>query len=144
MDRLLDQTCMTYPETYVRDMKGAELKIILESVADNLFNPDPYHQQGGDMVRTGGLDYQCAPLAGMGDRITEMTLANGKKLDADKSYRVSGWATVGAQSAGAPVWDVVAEYLRDQKTYTMKKLESPVLKGVKSNPGISDYASGIS
>jgi sulfur-oxidizing protein SoxB len=144
MDRLLDQTCMTYPETYVRDMKGAELKNILESVADNLFNPDPYYQQGGDMVRTGGLEYQCAPLAGMGNRITEMTLANGKKLDADKSYRVSGWATVGAQSAGAPVWDVVAEYLRDQKTYTMKKLESPVLKGVKSNPGISDYAGGFS
>ena len=144
MDRLLDQTCMTYPETYVRDMKGAELKTILESVADNLFNPDPYYQQGGDMVRTGGLEYQCAPLAGMGNRITEMTLANGKKLDADKSYRVSGWATVGAQSAGAPVWDVVAEYLRDQKTYTMKKLESPVLKGVKSNPGISDYAGGFS
>ncbi|MEH6519036.1 MAG: thiosulfohydrolase SoxB [Halioglobus sp.] len=144
MDRLLDQTCMTYPETYVRDMKGGELKTILESVADNLFNPDPYYQQGGDMVRTGGLNYLCDPLASMGSRITGLTLANGKPVNASKSYRVSGWATVGAQSPGAPVWDVVAEYLRDQKTYTMKKLESPVLKGMESNPGISDYAPGFS
>jgi sulfur-oxidizing protein SoxB len=144
MDRLLDQTCMTYPETYVRDMKGGELKTILESVADNLFNPDPYYQQGGDMVRTGGLNYHCDPLAGMGSRITDLTLANGKMVDSSKSYRVSGWATVGAQSPGAPVWDVVAEYLRDQKTYTMEKLESPVLKGMSSNPGISDYTPGFS
>jgi sulfur-oxidizing protein SoxB len=139
MDRLLDQTCMTYPETYVRDMKGEQLKLILESVADNLFNPDPYYQQGGDMVRTGGLSYRCDPLAGMGGRISELTLANGKPIDAGKNYRVSGWATVGAQSPGAPIWDVVAEYLRDQKTYRLKKLETPVLKGMSSNPGISDY-----
>jgi sulfur-oxidizing protein SoxB len=139
MDRLLDQTCMTYPETYVRDMKGEQLKLILESVADNLFNPDPYYQQGGDMVRTGGLSYRCDPLAGMGGRISELTLANGKPIDAGKNYRVSGWATVGAQSPGAPIWDVVAEYLRDQKTYRLKMLETPVLKGMSSNPGISDY-----
>jgi sulfur-oxidizing protein SoxB len=130
---------MTYPETYVRDMKGEQLKLILESVADNLFNPDPYYQQGGDMVRTGGLSYRCDPLAGMGGRISELTLANGKPIDAGKNYRVSGWATVGAQSPGAPIWDVVAEYLRDQKTYRMKKLETPVLKGMSSNPGISEY-----
>jgi sulfur-oxidizing protein SoxB len=139
MDRLLDQTCMTYPETYVRDMKGEQLKLILESVADNLFNPDPYYQQGGDMVRTGGLSYRCDPLAGMGSRISELTLANGKPIDAGKNYRVSGWATVGAQSPGAPIWEVIAEYLRDQKTYRLKKLETPVLKGMASNPGISDY-----
>ncbi|MBT4522249.1 MAG: thiosulfohydrolase SoxB [Halieaceae bacterium] len=144
MDRLLDQTCMTYPETYVRDMKGDELKLILESVADNLFNADPYYQQGGDMVRTGGLNYRCDPLADMGRRISDMTLANGKSIDASKSYRVSGWATVAAQSAGAPVWEVVAQYLRDRKTYHIDKLESPILKGVSSNPGISDYPPGFS
>jgi sulfur-oxidizing protein SoxB len=143
MDRLLDQTCMTYPETYVRDMKGEQLKLILESVADNLFNPDPYYQQGGDMVRTGGLSYRCDPLAGMGGRISDLTLANGKAIDAGKNYRVSGWATVSARSPGAPVWDVIAEYLRDRKTYRLKKLESPVLKGVKSNPGIGDYSGGF-
>ena len=78
MDRLLDQTCMTYPETYVRDMAGSELKLILESVADNLFTPDPYYQQGGDMVRSGGLHYSCTPNAGMGQRIGDLQLASGK------------------------------------------------------------------
>jgi sulfur-oxidizing protein SoxB len=143
MDRLLDQTCMTYPETYVRDMKGEELKVILESVADNLFNPDPYLQQGGDMVRTGGLHYICDPLAAMGSRITGLTLANGRPVVAEKSYRVSGWATVGSQSTGAPVWEVVAEYLRDQKTVAIGKLETPLIKGVRDNPGIADYAGDL-
>ena len=142
MDRLLDQTCMTYPETYVRDMKGSELKLILESVADNLFNPDPYYQQGGDMVRTGGMNYRCAPGAGMGERISAMTLANGRSIEDSKNYRVAGWATVGAQSSGAPVWDVVADYLRDRKQITIDKLETPKLTGVKGNPGIADYAGG--
>jgi sulfur-oxidizing protein SoxB len=80
MDRLLDQTCMTYPETYVREMSGAELRNVLESVADNLFNADPYYQQGGDMVRTGGLNYRLDPMAAMGERVSEMTLANGKRM----------------------------------------------------------------
>jgi sulfur-oxidizing protein SoxB len=139
MDRLLDQTCMTYPETYVRDMPGSELKTILESVADNLFNPDPYYQQGGDMVRTGGLKYSCDPLAKMGERIDDLTLANGKSIDPEKTYKVAGWATVGSQAPGAPVWDVVADYLREQKTVRIDKLESPTLKNVDGNPGIADY-----
>ncbi|MEP1472936.1 MAG: thiosulfohydrolase SoxB [Halieaceae bacterium] len=142
MDRLLDQTCMTYPETYVRDMKGSELKLILESVADNLFNPDPYYQQGGDMVRTGGMNYRCAPNAGMGERISAMTLANGRSIEDGKGYRVAGWATVGAQSTGAPVWEVVADYLRDRKQVSIDKLETPKLTGIKGNPGIADYAGG--
>jgi len=140
MDRLLDQTCMTYPETYVRDMAGSELKLILESVADNLFTPDPYYQQGGDMVRTGGLNYSCTPKAAMGERIGDLTLASGKAIEADKTYRVAGWATVGSQSEGAPIWEVVADYLRDKKTVQVDKLETPLLKGVAGNPGIADYA----
>jgi len=140
MDRLLDQTCMTYPETYVRDMAGSELKLILESVADNLFTPDPYYQQGGDMVRTGGLNYTCTPKAEMGERIGDLTLANGKAIEADKTYKVAGWATVGSQSEGAPIWEVVADYLRDKKTVQVDKLETPLLKGVTGNPGIADYA----
>ena len=128
---------MTYPETYVRDMKGEELKLILESVADNLFNPDPYYQQGGDMVRTGGLQYSCDPLAEMGQRIDELTLTGGKNIDAGKTYRVAGWATVGSQSPGAPVWDVVADYLRDQKTVRIDQLDTPRLKNVTGNPGIA-------
>jgi sulfur-oxidizing protein SoxB len=140
MDRLLDQTCMTYPETYVRDMAGSELKLILESVADNLFTPDPYYQQGGDMVRTGGLNYSCTPKAAMGERIGDLTLASGKAIEADKTYKVAGWATVGSQSDGAPIWEVVADYLRDKKTVQVDKLETPLLKGVAGNPGIADYA----
>ncbi len=143
MDRLLDQTCMTYPETYVRDMAGSELKLILESVADNLFTPDPYYQQGGDMVRTGGMNYSCTPNAAMGQRIGDMQLANGKPIEAGKTYKVAGWATVGSQSEGAPVWEVVADYLRDKKTVQVNMLETPLLKGVSGNPGIADYAGVI-
>jgi sulfur-oxidizing protein SoxB len=140
MDNVMDQTCITYPETYRREMKGSEIKAILDDVCDNLFNKDPYYQQGGDMVRVGGLDYVCEPGADFGKRIANMTLDDGTKIDADKKYMVSGWATVGAKSPGRPVWDVVADYLRDQKTVKIKKLNTPKLVGVKGNPGIADYA----
>ena len=142
MERLMDQTAMTYPETYVRDMSGAEIKVILESVADNLFHSDPYYQQGGDMVRVGGLNYTCDPLASMDARISDLTLDNGKRLEAAKKYKVAGWATVGAKSPGPPVWDVVAEYLRAKKTIRVDNLNTPKLRNVSGNPGLSDY-SGI-
>ncbi|KOR28126.1 5'-nucleotidase, partial [Achromatium sp. WMS3] len=90
MEYLLTQTCMTYPETYRREMTGAEIKMILEDVSDNLFNPDPYFQQGGDMVRVGGLNYVCDPSANMGQRIQDLTLDDGSKLIANKKYTVSG------------------------------------------------------
>jgi sulfur-oxidizing protein SoxB len=139
MENVLDQTCITYPETYARDMSGEELKLILEDVADNLFNPDPFYQQGGDMVRVGGLDYAIDPTAAMGSRIGDMRLPDGTPIAADKTYRVAGWATVGAQSDGAPVWDVVAEYLRDRKTIRVERLNTPVLRNVGDNPGLADY-----
>jgi sulfur-oxidizing protein SoxB len=137
MDNLLDQTCITYPETYVREMSGAEIKLILEDVADNLFNPDPFYQQGGDMVRVGGMDYEIAPNAGSGQRISGMTLDNGQRLEASKSYKVAGWATVGSQAPGRPIWEVVAGYLRDQKTASVSKLNTPRLQGVEINPGLA-------
>ena len=136
MEHVLDQTCITYPETYVREMKGSDIKAILEDVADNLFNPDPYYQQGGDMVRVGGLDYQIDPLAKMSSRIDELTLDNGKKLQADKLYKVAGWATVGSKSPGEPVWDTVATYLKSHKTVNIKKLNTPVVKNIAGNKGI--------
>jgi len=142
MDRVLDQTCITYPETYTREMKGSELKLILEDVADNLFNPEPYLQSGGDMVRLAGMDYVCDPTKNIGGRIGDMRLDNGELIEADKSYKVSGWATVGSQSEGADIWDVVATYLRDQKVAKINKLNTPKLKGVDGNPGIADYAVG--
>ena len=137
MENLLDQTCITYPETYVREMSGTEIKLILEDVADNLFNPDPFYQQGGDMVRVGGMDYQIAPNAGSGQRISGMTLDDGRSVEAGKSYKVAGWATVGSQAPGRPIWEVVADYLRDQKTASVRKLNTPRLQGVEGNPGLA-------
>jgi sulfur-oxidizing protein SoxB len=139
MEHVLDQTCITYPETYVREMTGQEVKDILEDVCDNLFNPDPYYQQGGDMVRVGGLDYVCDPSETIGQRISEMTLDSGEKVEAGKKYKVAGWATVGSQSPGTPIWEVVATYLRDRKSAKVAKLNTPKLKNVKGNPGIADY-----
>ncbi|MDZ7752815.1 MAG: thiosulfohydrolase SoxB [Gammaproteobacteria bacterium] len=143
MDHVLTQTCMTYPETYARDMKGSDIKLILEDVCDNLFNPDPYYQQGGDMVRVGGLDYTCDPTAEMGNRIQELRLDDGSLIEGDKTYKVAGWATVGSQSPGAPVWDVVADYLRDRKSARIDKLNTPKLRNVEGNPGLADYANQV-
>ncbi len=137
MEHVMDQTCITYPETYVREMTGENIKLILEDVADNLFNKDPYYQQGGDMVRLGGLDYSIDPEAGAGERIADMQLDDGTPIDAAKSYKVAGWATVGSESPGAPIWDVVADYLRREDTARIKKLNTPKIKNVSGNPGIA-------
>jgi len=136
MENVLDQTCITYPETYARDMTGNEIKLILEDVADNLFNKDPYYQQGGDMVRVGGLDYSLDPMAGAGERVSDMQLDDGTKIMANKSYKVAGWATVGSKAPGAPIWDVVAEYMKSKDIINFEKLNSPKLSNVKGNPGI--------
>ncbi|MCX7156945.1 MAG: thiosulfohydrolase SoxB [Rhodocyclales bacterium] len=135
-EHLMDQTAITYPYATLNEMSGEQIKTILEDVCDNSFNPDPYYQQGGDMVRVGGLQYACAPDAKMGSRITEMRL-KGKALEADKKYKVAGWAPVAEGAKGEPVWDVVARYLRDKKTITPRKLNQPRLIGTKGNPGIA-------
>ncbi len=139
MEHVLDQTCITYPETYAREMKGEDIKLILEDVCDNLFNTDPYYQQGGDMVRVGGLDYICDPTASIGKRISEMTLDNGERVEAGKHYKVSGWATVGSQSPGPVIWDVVAGYLREQKVARVQKFNVPRLRNASGNPGVAHY-----
>ena len=135
-EHVMDQTCITYPETYTRNMAGSEIKAILEDVCDNLFNLDPFYRQGGDMVRVGGMDYVCDPLAGFGERISNMTLDNGKSVEANKQYKVAGWATVKAQAEGAPIWDVVAGYLRDKKQFSIEKINTPKLKNMAGNQGI--------
>ncbi len=137
MEHVMDQTCITYPETYVREMTGENIKLILEDVADNLFNLDPYYQQGGDMVRLGGLDYSIEPEGSVGERISDMQLDDGTPIEASKSYKVAGWATVGSQSEGAPIWDVVANYLRRSDTARITKLNTPKLKNVAGNPGLA-------
>jgi sulfur-oxidizing protein SoxB len=144
MEHVLDQTCITYPETYAREMSGQELKLILEDVCDNLFNEDPFYQQGGDMVRVGGMNYSCEPAASMGSRITDMRLDSGEPIDAAKSYKVAGWATVGSQSPGAPVWDVVAAYLRDKKTVRVERVNTPRLLNVGGDPGVEEYPGELS
>jgi len=139
MENLLDQTAITYPYTTVNMMTGEMIKTILEDVADNLFNPDPYYQQGGDMVRVGGLQYAIDPTAAAGKRISEMRLKN-QLIEAQKTYKVAGWAPVSEEAmklGGEPIWDVLTSYLKDIKTVKARPLNMPIIKGIKNNPGIS-------
>jgi sulfur-oxidizing protein SoxB len=136
MDHVMDWTAITYPQATLNEFTGEMIKTILEDVADNLFNPDPYYQQGGDMVRVGGLSYTCTPGAAMGQRITDMRLG-GKPIAADRKYKVAGWAPVAEGAKGEPIWEVVTTYLKDRKTIAPVKLNLPRLVGVEGNPGIA-------
>jgi sulfur-oxidizing protein SoxB len=142
-ESMMDQLAITYPQTTLTEMSGATIKTILEDVADNLFNPDPYYQQGGDMVRVGGLQYTCAPNEKAGSRISGLRL-NGTPLEAGKAYEVAGWAPVadgadGVEGAprGEPIWDVVERYLRDQNVVKPRRLNTPRLLGAAGNPGLA-------
>ncbi len=138
---MMDQLAITYPYATVNTMTGATLKTVLEDVADNLFNPDPYYQQGGDMVRVGGLQYSIAPKAAMGSRIGDMRLG-GKAIEADKTYKVAGWAPVAeeARTAGnPPVWDVVETWFKSREGGRVRprEINTPKLIGVDGNPGLA-------
>ncbi|MBA3623358.1 MAG: thiosulfohydrolase SoxB [Methylibium sp.] len=138
---MMDQLAITYPQATVTEMTGATIKTVLEDVADNLFNPDPYYQQGGDMVRVGGLAYTCTPGESMGSRIADMRLA-GKPIEAGKTYKVAGWAPVAEAARTAPgakpVWEVVETWLRGQGGHVKaRSLNTPKLVGVQDNPGIA-------
>jgi S-sulfosulfanyl-L-cysteine sulfohydrolase len=137
-EHLMDQTAITYPYVTVNELTGETIKTILEDVADNLFNPDPYYQQGGDMVRVGGLSYAIAPKASMGSRITAMSL-RGKPIEAAKKYKVAGWAPVSEEAratGGEPIWDVMARYLKSRQTIKPLKLNLPDVEGIAGNPGM--------
>lgn len=134
MEALMDQTAITYPSTTLNEFTGTQIKEILEDVADNIFNPDPYYQQGGDMVRVGGMKYSIAPKERMGGRIQNMTL-KGKPIEADRKYKVAGWASVQENVQGEPVWDVVATHLRAKKVIKGVQINTPALIGMKGNPG---------
>src|SRR6185436_2132098 len=136
---LLDQTAITYPYVTKNALTGDTIKTILEDVADNLFNPDPYYQQGGDMVRVGGMRYAIDPAQPAGRRITRMEL-RGKPIEPDKQYTVAGWAPVSEEAkaaGGEPVWDVAARYLRATKTITPRAPNLPALDGVGRDPGLA-------
>lgn len=108
-----NMTAITYPNCYRIDMTGENLKLVLEDVADNLFNVDPYYQQGGDMVRVGGLGYTIDINEKIGSRISNMTLLNtGEPIEASRSYKIAGWASINENVQGPPIWDVVAKYIK--------------------------------
>jgi len=139
VEHLMDQTAITYPYVTVNELTGETIKTILEDVADNLFNPDPYYQQGGDMVRVGGLRYAIDPRAIIGGRISRMTLG-GKPIDAAKRYKVAGWAPVSEEAkaaGGEPIWELMTRYLKTQKTITPRALDLPQVEGAKGNPGMA-------
>ena len=135
---LMDMTATTYSYATVTEMSGTMIKTVLEDVCDNLFNPDPYYQQGGDMVRVGGLSYTCNPMAGMGQRIDNMML-KGRRIEADKLYKVAGWAPVAEEAKNAgnkPVWDVVETWLKARGgKVAPRQLNMPKVEGVLPNPG---------
>jgi sulfur-oxidizing protein SoxB len=139
---VMDQLAITYPYTTVTEMSGETIKTVLEDVADNLFNPDPYYQQGGDMVRVGGLTYTMTPGARMGARIGDMRL-NDKPIDAGKKYKVAGWAPVAEEARSAPgtkpVWEVVESWLRQQGgRIKPRRINTPKLVGVAGNSGMAE------
>ena len=135
-DHLMDQVAITYPTSTLTNMTGATIKTVLEDIADNLFNPDPYYQQGGDMVRVGGLEYTCNPKAGSGNRITDMRL-NGKLIDADKTYKVAGWAPVAEGAQGPAIWDVMETYFKAHPVIAPRKINTPKVVNMAGNPGIA-------
>ena len=130
LDHLMDQTAITYPQVTLNEITGADVKAILEDVADNMFNPDPYLRQGGDMVRVGGLRYAIEPGARMGSRISDLRIGE-TPLSATKRYKVAGWASVAEGITGQPVWDVVGAYLRSVKSIAPLKVNQPRVIGVK-------------
>jgi sulfur-oxidizing protein SoxB len=115
LEDVMNQTAITYPHVTVNEVTGEAIKNVLEDVCDNLFNPDPYYQQGGDMVRVGGLQYAVDPAQKIGRRISKMTL-RGKPLEAAKHYRLASWAPVAEGVAGEPVWVLLTRFLQDRKT----------------------------
>lgn len=139
----MTQCSMTYGETYVTEMNGHDLMNILEQVADNLFDPDPYLQSGGDMVRVGGMDYTIDPSRPLYERITEARLDNGHLIEPDTVYKVAGWASVNNTPNGRLMWDVVHDYILaargEDNVLVLPKINHPKLVGVANDPGIADY-----
>ncbi len=126
---IFNATAMSYPQAYRTEMTGEFLKLVLEDVADNLFNPDPYYQQGGDMVRVGGMGYRIDVDADQGNRIAEMKMrGSGEPVDPAKSFVVAGWASVNEGTEGPPIWDVVESHVRRQGTVSVERNDSVVVE----------------
>jgi sulfur-oxidizing protein SoxB len=134
LEQVMNLTAITYPDTSLSELTGTAVKALMEDVCDNLFHPDPYYQQGGDMVRVGGMSYSCTPGAKIGARIGDMRL-RGRPIEADKTYKVASWAPVAEGSGGEPMWEVLSRYLRDRKVVRPGRLELPRLIGTAGNLG---------
>ena len=140
MEDVMGQTAITYPQVTVNEYTGAEIKNIMEQVADNIFNKDPYYQQGGDMMRVGNIQYTFNPDALIYHRISNMHIG-GKPVSSSskKKYKMAGWAPVVAPVEGKAVWDVFAHWLKDKKTVRVDKLELPRLtRNMENNHGIAE------
>jgi sulfur-oxidizing protein SoxB len=136
LEEVMAQTAITYPFVTLSEPTGAELKAILEDIADNLFNPDPYLQQGGDMVRVSGMSYAIEPQARAGSRISSMRIGE-ELVQAGKRYKLAGWAPVAEGASGEPVWELLARHLRSLKTVPPLQTARPRLVGVGGNPGLA-------
>jgi len=136
LEHVMDQTAITYPQSTLSELSGEQIKHILEDIADNTFNADPYLRQGGDMVRVGGMSYALQPGAEIGSRVSGMRIKD-QPLEATKRYKLTGWAPVAEGITGEPIWDVVTRYLRAAKTVPPLEVNRPRLIGVKDNPGLT-------
>jgi sulfur-oxidizing protein SoxB len=136
---VMNATAITYPYVVVNELTGEAIHALLEDICDNLFNPDPYYQQGGDMVRVGGMRYACSPDERIGRRIGAMSLA-GRPIEPNRRYKVASWAPVAEGASGRPVWELVAEYLRERKVVRPPRLNRPALLGVGNDGGIDQAA----
>jgi len=141
LEHVMAQTAITYAGTTVNSLSGEQIRVILEDVADNLFNADPYLQQGGDMVRVAGMTYGIDPFTKIGSRIFDLRV-NDRPMQSGKRYKVAGWAPVDPDAKpGEPAWDLLARHLRARKTVAPLRAYTPRLAGVERNPGY-DAAAG--
>ena len=131
IDDMYSQTSMNYPEVYRMEMSGKIIKDILEDVCDNIFNTDPFFQQGGDMVRVGGLTYTCSPKNEIGKRISNLRMVStDKPLEASKKYIVGGWGSINPNVEGPPIYRLLENYISNKKVLTKNNLNAVNVKGM--------------
>ncbi|WP_291510428.1 thiosulfohydrolase SoxB [Acidithiobacillus sp.] len=136
MEDVMGQTAITYPQVTINEYTGEQIKNIMEQVADNIFNPNPYYQQGGDMIRVGNIQYDFNPDEKIYHRISNLRIG-GKAVSAGKKYKVAGWASM-QKVEGKPVWEIFSHWLQSKKHVEVKKLDLPVLnKDMRNNHGIA-------
>ena len=131
IDDIYSQTSMNYPEVYKTEMTGEMIKNLLEDVCDNIFNPDPFFQQGGDMVRVGGMTYTCSPKKSIGNRISNLELiSSGEKIDSSKNYVVGGWGSINPDVKGPAIYNLLENYIRNKKLIKPNYENTVKVKGI--------------